>query len=64
MVIGGKERIKIVPIVKYDRGDTKLLKDLDKNGRLEATPILQVDGGMAYVREYGIYSDSTLKKQV
>ena len=50
LVIGGKERIKIVPIVKYDRGDTKL-KDLDKNGRLEATPILQVDGGMAYVRE-------------
>ena len=30
LVIGGKERIKIVPIVKYDRGDTKILKDLDK----------------------------------
>ena len=27
------------------------IKDLDKNGRLEES-ILQVDGGMAYVREY------------
>jgi hypothetical protein len=62
LVVAGKNCIKIVPIVKYDRGDTKELKTLDKNGRLESTPIVKISGDMSYVREYGTCSDAKVRQ--
>ena len=58
LVVAGKEKLQIIPIIKYDRGDTKLPKDLDNNGRLESMPTVEVTGGLSYVLQYGIQSDN------